>query len=33
MAQQHAGEIIDLRPLGGKLADARTVAIVKAKHR
>ncbi|MBN9491647.1 MAG: cupin [Alphaproteobacteria bacterium] len=34
MAQQHAkaGEIVDLRPHGDKLADARTVAIVKAKR-
>lgn len=32
MAVHHAGsgEVVDLRPLGGKLHDARTTAIVKS---
>lgn len=34
MALQHAkpGEIVDLRPLGGQLRDAKTAAIVKSEH-
>lgn len=34
MALQHAkpGEIVDLRPLGGKLKDAKTAAIIKSEH-
>lgn len=34
MAQPHAksGEIVDLRPLGPKLHDARTIALIKEKH-
>jgi quercetin dioxygenase-like cupin family protein len=34
MAIHHAlpGEIVDLSPLGAALADARTTALVKAKH-
>ena len=34
MALQHArpGEIVDLRPLGGQLKEARTAAIVKSEH-
>jgi len=34
MALHHAkpGEIVDLAPMGSKLADARTAAIIKADH-
>ncbi|QOZ55400.1 cupin domain-containing protein [Bradyrhizobium sp. CCBAU 53338] len=34
MALQHAkpGEVVDLRPLGGKLKDAKTAAIIKSEH-
>jgi quercetin dioxygenase-like cupin family protein len=34
MALQHAkpGEIVDLRPLGSKLKDAKTAAIIKSEH-
>ncbi|MGL9622087.1 cupin domain-containing protein [Bradyrhizobium sp. U531] len=34
VALQHAkpGEIVDLRPLGGQLKDAKTAAIVKSEH-
>lgn len=34
MALHHAksGEIVDLRPLGPRLKDARTVAIIKSDH-
>ncbi|MBR0987536.1 MULTISPECIES: cupin domain-containing protein [Bradyrhizobium] len=34
MALQHAqpGEIVDLRPLGSKLTDAKTAAIIKTEH-
>lgn len=34
MALQHAkpGEIVDLRPLGGKLKHAKTAAIIKSEH-
>ncbi|MCS3731698.1 cupin [Bradyrhizobium betae] len=34
MALQHAkpGEIVDLRPLGGKLRDAKTAAIIKSER-
>ncbi len=34
VALQHAkpGEIVDLRPLGGKLKDAKTAAIIKSEH-
>ena len=34
MALQHAkaGEIVDLRPLGPKLEDAKTSAIIKSEH-
>lgn len=34
MAQHHtkAGEIVDLRPLGSRLANAKTTALVKEGH-
>jgi quercetin dioxygenase-like cupin family protein len=34
VALEHArpGEIVDLRPLGGRLKDTRTAAIVKSEH-
>lgn len=34
MALRHAepGEIVDLRPLGSKLTDAKTSAIIKSEH-
>lgn len=34
MAQHHAkpGEVVDLRPLGPGLVDAKTTALIKEKH-
>ena len=34
MAQHHAnpGEVVDLRPLGPKLTEAKTIALIKAEH-
>jgi quercetin dioxygenase-like cupin family protein len=34
VALQHAkaGEVVDLRPLGGKLKDAKTAAIIKSER-
>jgi hypothetical protein len=34
MAQPHAksGQVVDLRPLGLKLHDAKTTALIKEKH-